>query len=331
MPFLLGENVNIGIGTEATRGTGVAPQAFIPGRTPSGVRPVLDKVLIKETRKSRSDSQDSETVMIRAEGDLEFNLRVNTLGWLLKSLLGTVVSAAVPSNSGVFEHDFNLDIDQPQNPTLTLALSQGGQQDFEYPNAVVSSLEIRTPVNDLVNATVGFIATKETAHADYSVAFVAADRYFRHYDITIKIADNVAGLAAAPALDLKEFVLSIVNNARVDQNIGELNPSDVLGMLLSVGGSMVIDHLDEVYHDIYIAGTYKAMSIKMVRNDITIGTNQKPTVEIIIPKVSFENLSPDRPIDDVVKDTIEFKAHYDLTLGYIITFTLINTIEDYDA
>ena len=53
MAYILGESVNIGLGVESTRGTAVSPQAWIAGRTPTGVRPVVDKVLVAETKGSR--------------------------------------------------------------------------------------------------------------------------------------------------------------------------------------------------------------------------------------------------------------------------------------
>ena len=52
MPYQRGEDINIGVGMEnpAARGNIVNPQAWIPGRTPTGIAPVVEKVLLKETR-----------------------------------------------------------------------------------------------------------------------------------------------------------------------------------------------------------------------------------------------------------------------------------------
>ena len=60
MGYLLGESVQLGVGQEAVRGTGVTPTAWLPARTPSGIRVVVDKVLVQETRASRITSQGSE-------------------------------------------------------------------------------------------------------------------------------------------------------------------------------------------------------------------------------------------------------------------------------
>jgi len=331
MPYLLGESVNLGVGQEGTRGTPVAPQDWIAGRTPTGVRPVVDKVLIQETRAVRTTSKGSEIIQQYVEGDLEFNVKNGSIGHFLKSLLGSVSSALVGGETVVYEHEFSLLLNDPQNPSLTLALSQpNGFQDYKYALCLVSSLELNTPVDDLVNATVEFIGADETTNANYSVAFSADDYLFRNHDVTIKIAADVAGLAAAQPLKVKEFSLSLNNSARTNQNIGELTPSDVLALLLEITGSITVDYTGETFHDIYVAGEYRAMEVTMVRDDITIGVLSNPSVTFILPKVSFETREPDRPIDDIVTEPLDFTAHYDDDEASAVSVVLINEVEDYN-
>jgi hypothetical protein len=334
MAYLLGESVNLGVGGEsaAARGTGVTPSIWIPARTPSGIRAVLEKVLLRETRGSGIMSSGSEIVATRAEGDLEFNLRLNTIGWIFQSLLGssTPVAKSAP-NAAVYDHTFAVALNNPQRPTLTLGLGVPNFQDYEYKGAVVNSLEIRTPVDDLVNCTAGFIARSEATHADYTVSFATADSYFRQQDITIKIANDTASLAGATALKLKELTLSINNNARPDMNIGSLAPNDVLAMLMEIGGSFKIDYQGTTYHDLFTAGTSQAMSITMARTDLTIGSSANPSLVITLPKITFEDLTPDRPLDDVVKEDIKFTAHYDATAAKAISVVLTNLIPTYNV
>ena len=261
--YLRGEDINIGVGAEnsAARGTVVAPQVWIPGRTPTGIKPIIEKVEMKETRASGIDTQGSEIVQKRAEGDLEFNVRCGSIGYLLKSWLGkttpTVVEAAT-----VWSHLFEVLPQNPEHPSLSLGLSQPNSQDYEYGLALVKSLEFRTPVDDLVNATAGFIASKEDqkAGAAFSVTFGSTDYIFRHQDVEIKFADAGASWAdtktaldSAAALSLKEFSFSGDNGARVNQNIGELNPGNVLALLQSLKATLKADFIDNL--DQTIGGT----------------------------------------------------------------------------
>lgn len=327
MSYLLGENVNLGVGGEsaAARGTAVAPSIWVPGRTPTGVRPVIEKALLQETTGSGVQSQGSEVVGKHIEGDLEFNLKVESIGWILQSLLGSSVSTAKSApNAAVYDHVFSLLTGNPQHPTLTLALSQLGQQDYEINGAVATSLEIRTPINDLVNATANFVARNEAEHADYTPSFASSDVAFRMQDVTIKIADVVGNLGAASALSVKDFSLSINNNARPDMNLGSLTPADVIALLTEITGSLTLDYGGDTYHDLFVAGTARAMRIEMTRSDVTIGSSANPKLVIDLPKVTFESYEPDRPLDDVVKENIGFTAHYDSTTAKAITATLTN-------
>ena len=263
MSYIRGEDINIGVGMEdpAARGTVVAPQVWIPGRTPTGVVPIIEKVEMKETRASGVDTQGSEIVQKRAEGDLEFNIRCGSIGYLLKSWLGKTTPTVVEV-AKVWSHLFEILPQNPEHPSLSLGLSQPNSQDYEYGLALVKTLEIRTPVDDLVNATAGFLAAKEQekAGAAFVVSFGSTDYIFRHQDVKIKFADagaswvaTKAALASAAALSLKEFSFSGDNGARVNQNIGELVPGNVLALLQSLKATLKADFIDNL--DQTIGGT----------------------------------------------------------------------------
>jgi len=264
MPYLRGEDINIGVGMEdpVARGTIVAPQVWIPGRTPTDIKPEIVKIEIKETRASGVDTQGAEIVQKGAIGGLEFNVRAVSIGYLLKSWLGKCTTGSVLGGGDCWPHVFTILPQNPEHPSLSLGLSQPNSQDYEYGLTLVKSLEIRTPVDDLVNATVGFIAAKEEAKAGaaFDVSFGSIDYRFRHQDITIKIADVVtteataalnwtatkAKLAAAAALSLKEFSFGGDNGARFNQNIGELVPGNVLALLQSLKATLKADFVDNI-------------------------------------------------------------------------------------
>lgn len=327
MSFLKGEDITVGIARETVRGTPETPTVYVPGRVPTGIKRIVEKAQIRETRGNGMSSVAAVPISDRAEGDLEFNVRNGSIGMIFLSLLGSVSTSTAGSG---YLHQFDLLTGNPQNPTLTLGLAQNGQQDYEYAKCLVTSLEIRTPVDDLVNATATFVGVEENTHAAYTVAYASTDYYFRHYDVVIKIAANVAGLGAASALGVKEFNLTIGNSGRVNQNIGELNPSDVLALMMEVTGNLKIDYQDETYHDLYAGELYKAMSITMTRADIELSTGVNPKVEIIMPRVSLSTRNQDRPIDDIVTDDIEFNAHHDETTGYGIRVNVTNSIANYN-
>ena len=337
MTFIRGESINIGVGMEnpTARGTIVAPQAWIPGRVPTTIAPKIEKVTLRETRSTGVDSSGSEIIQRSVEGGLEFNVKNNSIGYLLRSLFGRVTTTVVEVGR-VWSHRFELLPQNPQHPSLTLGLSQPHAtiRDYNYSLAVANSLELRTPVDDLVNMTVGFIAARETVHATkFSPVFPSNDHYFRHQDVVVKVAANEAGLAAAPALRLKELSSTSDNNSRVNQNIGDLNPSDVLSNFLSMTLTLKGDYQNPAdWRDLFTGGAYRAMSITMRRADIQLGTvgTQNPTIEIIFPKVSVEGWTEDRPIDDIVTEGFEVKVHYDDVTARAVQITVVNETPHYN-
>lgn len=327
-----GEDIIIGVGIEATRGTAVAPQAWIPGRTPTGVMPVLEKTQLRETRASKIGSYGAEITQKRAEGDLEFNLRTETIGYLLLSLLGDVASEVKGGETVVYNHTFTVLENDPEHPSLSLGISQPANQDYNYPLAVVSGVSIEVVPDDLVVGKVNFIASAENEEGSpFTPSFASSDVYFRQQDVSIKIADNVAGLGAATAMKVKSLKLDLPNGARVDQNVSELNPGNVLATVLDMKGSFERDLQDADIHDLFVDGSYQAMQITMERADVTIGGTSKPKMVITFPRVSLEKWSPDRPIDDVVREQVDFIVHYDPSAAKAVDIVLTNLVEEYAA
>lgn len=330
MTLIRGEDINIGVAVEnpATRGTWATPQAYVSGRTPTGINVEVIKTLLKETKASGLSSRGSEIIQRRASGPLEFNVRTETLGYFLKSLLGKCTTSVVAGS--VKDHLFEVVASNPQYPTLSLALAQTGGQDYKYKGALVKSLELRTPVDDLVNGTVEFIAIDEEETTTLTPAFVATDYLVRPWEVEIKIAADIAGLAAAAAINVKEFTIGIANNARPQQHIGSITPTDNVAGLIEIGGDLALDYNDDTYHDLFVAGTYKAMQIKATRADIDLGAGNNPTITIQLAKVSLESYDPDRPLDDIVRDQFKFMAHYDDDEAEGINIVIRNTVADYD-
>jgi len=330
--FYRGDLLNIVVGVEnpAARGTKVDPIAAIPGRAPSGINVDVIKTLMKETRGSGIASQGSEIVGREASGPFEFNLRSETIGYILKTIAGACNTATILAS--VKEHTFTIPKAEPETPTLTFGLA-GGPQEYAYPGGIGKKLVIKTPVNDLVNCVLDMLARDEEEHADYDMTglFSSTDYIFRPQDITIKIATNIAGLAAAPALAVKEFSYTHDNGGKAQRVLGSAPASNHLAGLTSITGDMVLDFGGKTYHDYFVDGDYKALQITLQRTDIDLDVaHNHPRLIIELPRVSIEKYNPERPIDDIIRDKFSFVAHFDETEDSAFEARLQNTVADYD-
>lgn len=311
MSILRGEDVVIGVAPESVRGTFVNPTFWIPGRSPSGIRPIQDRVAIKETRGNKLATTGEEIVQERAEGDLEMNVRVQSIGLILKSLLGEVASVSKGgANAAVYDHTFHLLNDNPAHPSVSFGLHQPGVQDYDYRLGMVTKLELEVTPTDLVMAKMEMGAVQESAHSgSFTPSYSTADAHFRHHDITIKLAANVAGLGAAPALLVKNIKCSLDNGGRPEQDVSQINPNNMLAGEVKFGGSFELNHVDSTYQDLFKANTARALQISMVRSDITIGASANPGIVITFPKIQFNDWNPNRPIEEIVRQALQFNVH----------------------
>lgn len=321
----------LGIGRESVRGTAVTPAIWVPGREGANVAIKVDKADIRETRGTKVASQGSEIVQKYAGGDLPFNVRHKSIGYILLSLLGSVTTTTV--ETGVYKHTFSILPNDPAHPSLTLGLSMPGIQDYVYALALASALELTIAPDDLVNAVASFVAKSEAEKSPaYTPSFGTDDIHFRHQDVSLKFASNLAGLGAASPTLAKEIGLTIDNKARTNQRISEINPGDVIAAGgFEIGGTLRLDLTAKTLHDIFAAGTYQAMQVAMVRSDVLIGASSNPSITVKLPKVSFTSYETDRPLDDIVGESIGYNAHFSDTDGSAITVEVVNTKANYTS
>jgi len=329
MPYERGEDIIIGAGLEGTRGVAVAPQIWIPGRTPSGIKTELEKKEIEETVASGMKSQGSEITQERANGDLECNLKVNSIGYLLKSLLGGCSSdeSEESGNEGVFIHTFTLDTNV-EAPSLTLSL-QKTIQAYRYLLSVVGSLELDVKPDDLVVAKAEFVSKEEKEVEQFLSSFSEDDVNFRQQDVVIKIASDLSGLDAAEAMIVKGLTLKITSGAEGEPRVGDKKFNNILSKVREIEGSIEKSYIAKTLYDVFKLGGYQAMRIEMERSDVTLGASLHPKLKIDLSKVSFKGYDQERVLDDIVGEKIDFTAHYDESETSGIEAILTNEIPEY--
>jgi len=305
MAKIIGRRVKLGVAMESSRGVGVAPAMAIPfaGLT---LMPKVDSILVENALGQIADTEDRLIEEKYAEGEIEAPLRDQTFAYILASLIGASPSSS--GSSGEFVHDFTL-ANTNQHKSLTLTVIDGIQSEM-LKLAMINSLEITAELGGLVKYTAGFISkvgVNTTATATPSV-----ENLFTKKGVQVKIAANLAGLDAASVLELKSLTLTINKNAERDSVLGSEEPIDVLNKQFSVEGSLNLTLESQAYRNYMLDNSKKAMRIDIINPDVSLNTNN-PRLRIELPRVSFDGFEPDRSLEDIMKQTINFKAHYDLT------------------
>lgn len=325
--YTRGENMILGVGVEdpASRGTKVAPQEFVRLREPADLNVELEKADIQETRQTGVASQDAVLTKSMVNGSLTPNLRFETIGFFLKSLLG---GHSVASEDSVYRHTFTLDPTVLQ-PTLTLAYARGGFQHKSVAGSVIDKIGLTFPLDDVINGVIGVKGLGEVNETDYTPAFGSNDYLAPHQTASIKLATNVAGLSGASAICVTGAEMELNRNSREKQCLSSVAPVDFIAKLLEGSGKFTHEKNDDTYKDLAEANTPQALQIDVVNTAVTIGGSSNPTLSIVLPKVTLMT-QEQRPLDDVVTEDVMFKMHYDDTEASAITIDLLNERADYD-
>lgn len=320
MTKFVGRKGKLALAIEDTRGTAPAEADFffVPVATMSF------KDTVEEAREDQgmgviADSDSKFVTMRMGEGEVEAQLYTEALGVVLTGVLGAV---PVSSGSNPYTHTYTLD-NGNRHKSLSLYWSDPDRNDM-FKLGVVDSFQISVEPSGIVNYTVGFKSKTASEWTSITSAYTALGTKFLHQHASVKLAANVGALSAATPLSVKNLELNINKNAMFDSVIGTVEPEDVLNQQLSVEGSLELNLEDDTFRDYMLNGTYRAMEIKL-----DAGANAILTLQF--PRVDFSEWEPDYTLNEIAKQTINFKANYDAAnaLDIISTCTLVNTTTSY--
>lgn len=314
MAKVIGRRVKLGVAFEGSRGVGAVPAMVMPfaGLT---LMPKVDEVMVDNALGQIVDTEDRLIEEKYAEGEIEAPIRDETFGYVLGAIAGAVPSTS--GSGGEFVHAFSL-ANTNQHKSLAFTVIDGIQSEM-LRLAVLNSLEITAELGGLVKFTAGFISkvgVNTTATGNPSL-----ENLFTKKGVKVKIADDLASLDAASVIELKSLSISINKNAERDSVLGSEEPIDVLNKQLSVEGSLNLTLESQTYRNYMLNNTKKAMRIDIENPDVTLSSNT-PRLRIELPRVSFGGYEPDRSLEDIMKQTITFKGHYDLENSQNIITTL---------
>ena len=321
----IGRKVSVGFGKETSRGTAVSATHWLPKMDLS-----IDDKINHATDNSSvgviENAQGSDITSKYAEGNISGRLSDTTLGIVLLSLFGTDTATLVETTA--YDHVFTV-LETAQHPTLTLCLA-GPNESTGYRHALcmIDTLEMDFEVNKYCTYKAGFRANVSAAGAN-TPAYTASENAFLPSQATFKFATDLSGLTAAAAISVRKVTLTVKSNVDEDYTIGNLSPVDRVNKTFECEGTVELVYSDRTYTDLLVADTQKAIRIKALMTGTTIGASSNPTITIDLAKVKLTEVARKFTNDDVVVQTLKFKAFYSLTDSKMITVTLRNTATSY--
>jgi len=317
--YYVGRRGSLGVARETTRGTAVAPTYSIPYNSIG----FDDKAVVIDSEGAFgqiADSYESYVVKKYGEGDVEFDLDDKAIGTILCGVAGAAPSSSAgPTN---YVHTYTL-ANTNQHSSLSL-LVQDPNLSRMFRLAMIDKFSIKVDPESIAKCTVGFRSAAGQDWATVAPVYSALGNKFIHTMLSFKIATDIAGLAAATPLNLNSLEFNVSKNIEDFQDLGTATPSDILNKQLQVDGSFEIGFNDATYRNYMLTPSTKAIEIKL-----SYGTNNYLTFQL--PKVRFASWEPNKGLDDIASEKIEFKGLYDVvnTANVISTLTLANQVTSY--
>ncbi len=322
---MIGRKYQVGIGKESIRGTKIAPTFWLP---------LLDMPTIENKPEYENNTQGigvivdtdgSEIVKEYAEGEMNGKIRDNSFGLLLLVATGSVASAE-SADTGVYEHTFSL-LNSNTHPSLTVEVKHDNEQ-LAYSLAMLNSLRINIEVGKFIEFNAGVTAKKGVSESN-TPSYDADENEFTSRHVSLKIADNLAGLDSASEVDLQSIELSVNKNIEPIYKLKSTEPAEIKNKVVAIEGNFEAMFDDTTLKAFHEGNAEKAIRIEMVNDAVTIGASSNPGLKIDLAKVKFHGWDKSGGHDELVSQSINFKAHYSMTDGKMYDIVLTNTNASY--
>nr|MDD4609457.1 hypothetical protein [Bacteroidaceae bacterium] len=95
-------------------------------------------------------------------------------------------------------------------------------------------------------------------------------------------------------------------------------------------GSLTRNFIDTTFKALSLSDTSKYVQIT-IEGDADLGSGVHPKITILLNKVQFSNQAISGGSDELVEETIDFKAFFNETDSEIGTVTLVNLTSEYNT
>ena len=326
MSEIIGKQIQVGVGTEESRGT---PSTVAEKWMPKVVANVIERA--EKTIDESSQGNVEDTIGARVtkkwyEGDLEMNVQADAIGYFLYNLYGADTASVVAGS--VYQHIFKM----AQNiihPSLNLFMHDGSISKEVLSNGMVSTLEIQANVDEYVKAIINFVAKTGAANTDTPSYDTEYD--FIGKDITVKVAATEGGLAGATETVIKSVNITFDTGLIRDHVIGEYNPDDIYNAKLSIEGEMVLNYIDDTFKDLFTGDSYQYIEITIQDTSTDLGGGNNPSLTLLLNRASVIDWTRDGAQDELVTQTVRFKGLYNTSDSQQSELTLQNLTAEYDT
>lgn len=320
MSLSIGRKGWIEVASESTYGVPVATTAAIPFIN-NTIKPMAEPLKDTSARGVRDSQFGSEIGKKWAEGDIEFNLDANVVGYFLKSAMGTLNSSVV--SGSVKDHTFTRNnSNTPQSLTI---ISDRVTDRFFVRGAAVKSLEISVS-DDLATAKANILGKFQGTTAS-GTGVTASGNLFSFADYNLRLGTTVAAANASAGLNPSEVKITIENNSVASFRAGNSEAATVDHKNFEVSGEYSIFFENTTDRDQYYNNAKKAMEIKF--NGSGIGSGLSEALTFNIYQMRLETFELETGLDDFYAEKGKWQGEYDNANSKTLDVVMRNAVSTY--
>lgn len=317
-----GRRSAVGISKESSRGTTAASVDYWLPFAAYSFNEKVSKVRDETGFATIEQPRSSDIVKRWNEGDIEFNVRDLSIGLILLNLLGTETFATNQPQSGVGQHTYTV-AQSNQHNSLTV-FKKTPNETLSAGNCMINQFQLRCVLDQYVRANVGLLG-KMFGNDTAVIAFVNENR-FRPQDVQIKLAATQGELAGQSVqTTMRMFNMTIAKNVEDYQGLSSVDPVDFVNKDFTVNIEFELALETSTFKNYTLLNQYRALSVKLVNNTVTIGTSTNPNLEFILDEVDFEPFEIDEALENVAIIRGSGVAHYNTSNSRMIRAILQNS------
>jgi hypothetical protein len=325
----IGRQFSVGFAKETTRGTVESAATFYPPFSEASVDEKVEHAEQDQAYGVIEDAIGAEIVKQYASVNVKMPIGDKSFPLILLAALGAL-STGDNADSDPSVKDHTITVQQGvQHQALSLFLNDPvGGNDYKHALGMIESVGINVEMGKYIEASIAMRAQKGQT-ATLTPTTTAENRFLPQH-ATLKLATNLAGLGAASALVIKSLSMTIAKNLEDDDVVGDTDPADFNNKQLVIEGEFEANWESEAtYKTVMQAGTYKALRFDMRNTDVTIGSAAKPQIQIDLARVLLKEVTRPIKINDVIRQTVSFKAYYSVSDTKMIQVVATNTTASY--
>lgn len=323
----VGRILQFGIAKETTRGTANAAADFwVPWQeltVDEMIENVMDEQAIGVIEDSRGQTRVKNVGAIKIVAPIEDK----TFPLVLYAVFGGLVTSASGDGS-VKNHTITVG-QSAQHQSLSMYTDDPlAAQDYKFANGAFAKFSIKYEQKKFVTFEAE-LRSKPGSTATNTPSVSTQNRFLPQH-FSFKTATTYSLLSTGTAVTLKSLTLDADPHLEDDDVLGSITSADFLNKQLTVEGTIeALWQNESDFKTAFLAGTAKAVRISLVNSDVLIGSSSNPTVQVDLANVVFTELTRPLVLNDLVKQTLKFKAHYSVTDSLMLSILCKNLQTSY--